>query len=46
MSSEEFIYKYGAAKPSADDQNVVFHCRAGVRSKEAMDIAQSLGYAK
>jgi len=46
MSPEDFHQKYGARKPSKEDSNIVFHCRAGVRSLEAMETAHQLGYKK
>lgn len=46
MSPEDFHQKYGARKPSKKDSNIVFHCRAGVRSLEAMETAHQLGYKK
>ena len=46
MSPEDFHQKYGAQKPSKEDSNIVFHCRAGVRSLEAMETAHQLGYKK
>jgi len=46
LSPEDFHQKYGARKPSKEDSNIVFHCRAGVRSLEAMETAHQLGYKK
>lgn len=43
LSSEEFKEKYGGEKPQLTD-NVVFSCLAGMRSKQALDAAISLGY--
>ena len=46
MTAEDFLQKYGAPKPSEEDTNIVFHCRAGVRSLDAMETAHQLGYKK
>ena len=46
MSPEAFSRRYNAVKPGKDDGNVVFHCRAGVRSRTAMAAAHELGYSK
>ena len=46
MTAEDFLRKYGASKPSEEDTNIVFHCRAGVRSLDAMETAHQLGYKK
>ena len=46
MTAEDFLQKYGAPKPSKEDTNIVFHCRAGVRSLDAMETAHQLGYKK
>lgn len=43
LSSEEFKEKYGGEKPQQTD-NIVFSCLAGIRSKQALDAATSLGY--
>lgn len=44
MSEEDFEDRYGFAKP-ARDQEVVFYCKAGVRSGNAASIAQQQGYS-
>lgn len=44
LHSSEFQSKYGTSKPSKNNENVVFYCRAGVRSGQALAAAQSLGY--
>ena len=46
MMNEEFVAKYGAPKPSVEDENIVFHCRAGVRSRTAMALANEMGFKK
>lgn len=43
LHPEEFKEKYGAEMPQQTD-NVVFSCLAGVRSKNALDTATSLGF--
>ena len=42
----EFEAKYGAKKPSKEDTNIVFHCRAGVRSLSALQSAHQMGYSR
>ena len=44
MPEDSFEKKYGTRKPSADNENIVFHCQGGVRSRKAMNLAHSLGY--
>lgn len=44
MPDDAFEQKYGIRKPSADDENIVFHCLGGVRSRKAVNLAHSLGY--
>ena len=46
MSPEDFQVKYGVEKPTMDDPNIIFHCRAGVRSLSAMEAVHYLGYMK
>ncbi|KAM7382480.1 hypothetical protein PAMP_002207 [Pampus punctatissimus] len=43
LDAEEFKEKYGGEMPRGTD-NIVFTCLAGVRSKNALDTATSLGY--
>lgn len=43
LGPEEFKEKYGGEMPVQTD-NIVFSCLAGIRSKEALDTAGSLGY--
>lgn len=43
LGPEEFKEKYGGEMPQQTD-NVVFSCLAGVRSKNALNTATSLGY--
>jgi len=44
MPADEFEDKFGFAKPSAD-QELVFYCKAGVRSSAAAQLAQQIGYS-
>lgn len=43
LSADEFKEKYGGEKPQQTD-NIVFSCLAGIRSKQALETATSLGY--
>lgn len=43
LSPEEFEDKYGFARPSGDDE-VVFFCKSGVRSKAAAQLARQSGF--
>lgn len=43
LGAEEFKEKYGGEMPREMD-NIVFTCLAGVRSKNALNTAASLGY--
>lgn len=43
LGPEEFKEKYGSEMPLHSD-NIVFSCLAGIRSKQALDMAESLGY--
>lgn len=43
LGPEEFKEKYGGEMPQQTD-NIVFTCLAGIRSKNALDTATSLGY--
>ncbi|CAK1545932.1 unnamed protein product [Leptosia nina] len=45
MSDEEFQKQYQRAKPSPSDE-LIFYCRSGRRSTEALDKALKLGYNK
>lgn len=45
LGPEEFKEKYGGEMPQQDDK-IVFTCLAGIRSKNALDTATSLGYKK
>ena len=46
LNPDQFEAKYGAKKPSKGDANIVFHCRAGVRSLSALQSAHQMGYSK
>lgn len=46
LTPDQFEAKYGAKKPSKDDTNIVFHCRAGVRSLSALQSAHQMGYSR
>ncbi|KAL1305539.1 hypothetical protein AAFC00_007149 [Neodothiora populina] len=43
MPADEFEDKFGFPKPKAD-QELVFYCKAGVRSSAAAQLAQQIGY--
>lgn len=43
MPAHEFEDKFGFEKPTAD-QELVFYCKAGVRSSAAAQLAQQVGY--
>nr|POE53787.1 thiosulfate sulfurtransferase rdl2, mitochondrial [Quercus suber] len=43
LPAHEFEDRFGFSKPSAD-QEVVFYCKAGVRSSAAAQLAQQVGY--
>lgn len=43
LPADEFEDKFGFAKPKAE-QEVVFYCKAGVRSSAAAQLARQAGY--
>jgi rhodanese-related sulfurtransferase len=43
LSAEDFEDRFGFPKPRAD-ANVVFYCKAGVRSRAAAVLAKQVGY--
>lgn len=45
MSNEDFRKTYKREKPSENDE-LIFYCRSGKRSQEALDQALKLGYSK
>jgi rhodanese-related sulfurtransferase len=44
MDEEEFRDEYGVDKPNATDE-VIFTCKAGIRSHMAVTLAQALGFS-
>ena len=45
LPAEEFEDRFGFEKP-ATDKEVVFYCKAGIRSSAAAKLASDNGYAK
>ena len=45
LDADIFQERYGVPKPT-QDSDVIFHCRAGVRSLVAIDTANKLGYSR
>uniref|UniRef100_A0A3Q0T131 Si:ch211-161h7.8 n=1 Tax=Amphilophus citrinellus TaxID=61819 RepID=A0A3Q0T131_AMPCI len=46
LSPEYFEQRFEVKAPGKDDDNVVFHCRSGIRSAAALGIAHQLGFSK
>ncbi|KAM8731863.1 thiosulfate:glutathione sulfurtransferase [Acanthopagrus schlegelii] len=46
LSPERFQQKFAVRAPGKDDDNIVFHCRSGKRSSQALDIARPLGFSR
>ncbi|KAM9333827.1 thiosulfate:glutathione sulfurtransferase [Pholidichthys leucotaenia] len=46
LPSEHFQQKFQTKVPEKDDENIVFHCRTGKRSADALGIAHQLGFSK
>ncbi|XP_036935402.1 thiosulfate:glutathione sulfurtransferase [Acanthopagrus latus] len=46
LSPERFQQKFAVRAPGKDDDNIVFHCRSGKRSSQALDIARQLGFSR
>ncbi|THD18784.1 Heat shock protein 67B2 [Fasciola hepatica] len=46
MDDEEFRKTYHVAKPKPTDRNLVFNCRSGVRSLQALKTVELLGYKR
>ncbi|PWA22337.1 hypothetical protein CCH79_00012585, partial [Gambusia affinis] len=46
MSPEDFQATYGIPKPALDAPELVFYCRSGRRSAEAISKVRELGYVK
>lgn len=44
MSPEDFQATYGIPKPALDAPELVFYCRSGKRSAEAISKVRELGY--
>ncbi|ORY85583.1 Rhodanese-like domain-containing protein [Protomyces lactucae-debilis] len=44
LDAPDFKSKFGIAKPSKEQDEVIFYCRSGVRSTAAAEIAEKLGY--
>ncbi|KXJ25192.1 thiosulfate sulfurtransferase/rhodanese-like domain-containing protein 3 [Exaiptasia diaphana] len=44
MKPKQFMEKYNAKKPKRKDANIVFHCKAGIRSKHALNQVHQLGF--
>jgi len=44
MDEDEFLLKYGFAKPAKTDRNIVFYGQGAVKSNSALEIAGKLGY--
>lgn len=45
LNAEEFEDRFGMKKP-VQGQELVFYCKAGVRSRAAAQLARQVGYAK
>lgn len=46
LPSETFEQRFGVNAPGKEDDNIVFSCRSGVRSGQALGIARLLGFSK
>nr|XP_046227509.1 thiosulfate:glutathione sulfurtransferase isoform X2 [Scatophagus argus] len=46
LSPEQFQRKFDVRAPGKDDNNIVFHCRSGTRSSNALTIAHQLGFSR
>ncbi|XP_017261934.3 thiosulfate:glutathione sulfurtransferase [Kryptolebias marmoratus] len=46
LSPAHFLQKFEVKAPRREDDNIVFHCRTGVRSSKALGIARQLGFNK
>ncbi|XP_038134145.1 thiosulfate:glutathione sulfurtransferase-like [Cyprinodon tularosa] len=44
LPAEQFQQKFVVKAPGKDDANIVFHCKTGIRSAEALGIARQLGF--
>ncbi|KAL2398845.1 hypothetical protein ABEF93_005638 [Exophiala dermatitidis] len=45
LPAEEFEERFGFEKPDANNKEVIFYCKAGVRSRAAAQLAQRAGWA-
>ncbi|CAK6972881.1 thiosulfate:glutathione sulfurtransferase [Scomber scombrus] len=46
LSPERFQQKFEVRAPRKDDDNLVFHCKSGIRGSKALDIARQLGFSR
>ena len=46
MDPDEFETKYGTPKPDSSDNNIIFHCLAGIRSRRAMLAVHDVGFPR
>ncbi|CAI5673188.1 thiosulfate:glutathione sulfurtransferase-like [Oreochromis aureus] len=46
LSPELFEQRFEVKAPTKADDNIVFHCRSGIRSTSALGIAYQLGFSK
>ncbi|TGZ80586.1 Rhodanese-like protein [Ascodesmis nigricans] len=46
LPEEEFEERYGISKPDKAKSEVVFYCKAGIRSHSAAELARQAGYEK
>ncbi|KEF57819.1 uncharacterized protein A1O9_05739 [Exophiala aquamarina CBS 119918] len=46
LPADEFEERFGFPKPNAAADEVIFYCKAGVRSRAAVALAQQAGFAK
>ncbi|XP_054893686.1 thiosulfate:glutathione sulfurtransferase isoform X2 [Poeciliopsis prolifica] len=44
LPPETFKQKFEVKAPGKDDDNIVFNCRSGVRSGQALNIARQMGF--
>ncbi|XP_053198564.1 thiosulfate:glutathione sulfurtransferase [Scomber japonicus] len=46
LSPERFEQKFEVRAPRKGDDNLVFHCKSGIRGAKALDIAHQLGFSR
>lgn len=46
LPEEEFQDRFGIPKPDKKENEVVFYCKAGIRSHSAAELAKQAGYEK